>query len=337
MRVLIVKLGSIGDVVHALPCLEVMRSLDEPPEVFWAVGELCYPLLQDDPRLKGVILIKKESIKSALKKYSFFSLLRELRNSIRELRSCDFDAVFDLHGDLKSALVSLLSRSSLRLTFCDASEGNPLLLRRVPCREESVHVVERYLDVVRAFFNLSLEKAPYAPVFVSGKARSAVSLKFGDLFKKRIVSLVPSSSWESKSWLYDRWEKLSVKLVELGFKPVVIGGSDANLLELPGALNLAGKMTLEETCAFLERSFLTVGLDTGPTHISASLGVPTVALFGPIPPWRNSPWGPHVKVLYHSVGCNPCRKRSCPEKRCMKSIKVEEVLEAIHELTALPL
>jgi len=335
--VLIVKLGSIGDVVHALPCLEVMRSLDEPPEVFWAVGELCYPLLKDDPRLKGVILIKKESIKVALRKCSFFPLLRELRGSIRELRSRDFDVVFDLHGDLKSALVSLLSRSSFRFTFCDASEGNPLLLKRVPCREESVHVVERYLDVVRKFFNLSLKKAPYASVFVSEKARSVVSLKFGELFKKRIVSLIPSSSWESKSWLYDRWERLSAKLNELGFKPVVIGGSDASSLELPGALNLAGRMTLEETCAFLKRSFLAIGLDTGPTHISASLGVPTIALFGPIPPWRNSPWGPRVKVLYHSVGCNPCRKRSCRERKCMRSIEVEEVLEAIHELTALAL
>lgn len=333
MRLLIIKIGSIGDVVHTLPTLEVLSSLEPRPEITWVVGEGSFPLLDGDPRIDRVILFKAGRFKELLRSLRLGSFTKEAKEFLSILRGDDFDLLIDLQGDLKSALISLLSRSQERVTFCDASEGNPLFLKRIPSRRDSIHVVERYLDTVRVTFRVKVERAPYARPFVSEEARGRVKERFGELFEDgRVVSLIPASSWESKTWFRDRWESLADFLISMGFKPVVLGGPDAEPFSPSRAVNLAGKLSLSETCAFLERSTLTIGVDTGPTHISASLGVPTLALFGPTPPWRNSPWGARVKVLHRSVGCNPCRRRSCPERTCMSSIEVEEVLNGVSSL-----
>jgi len=335
LRVLVIKIGSIGDVVHSLPTLEVLSRLSPKPEIHWVVGELAFPLLNGDPRIDRLILFRKDKVKRHLRSLKLASFIREVRELSVSLREVEFELLIDLQGDLKSALVSMLSRSEERISFCDASEGNPLFLKKVPCRRESVHVVERYLDTVRVSFRVKVDKAPFAKPFVSEEAKNRLSERFGWLLKERIVSLIPSSTWSSRTWFDERWEGLSLRLVDMGFKPVIIGGADAKRLNLPGAVNLAGELSLDETCALLERCSLSVGVDTGPTHLSASLGIPTVALFGPTPSWRNSPWGPRVKVIHHLVDCAPCRRRNCPKKECMRLISEEEVLKVIDELSSL--
>lgn len=334
MKALVIKLSSLGDIVHSLPTLEVLSSI-EGVEVHWVVEERFKSLLEGDPRIRGLMVFKKGHLKGLFKALRWPSLLRELKGFIGDLRSLRFDVLLDLQGDLKSALISLFVKSPVKLTFPDASEGSTLLLRRVQAREGSVHVVERYLDVVRYHFGLDLSKAPFAHPYVPEESKKRVLRRFGWLNKKRVVALIPLSTWASKMWPVKRWEELSWSLIKLGFSPVIVGGSDAKGFSIDGALNLAGELSLKDTCSFLSLCELTIGVDTGPTHISASLGVPTLALFGPTPPWRNSPWGPRVKVLYHSVGCNPCRRRSCSSGLCMSSISVEEVLQGLSELSSL--
>ncbi|MCS7232785.1 MAG: glycosyltransferase family 9 protein [Synergistetes bacterium] len=335
MKALVLKLSSFGDIVHSFPALEVLSSIDGV-EVYWVVDEAFRALLEGDPRIKRLIEVKKGHLKLLLKSFRWSFFLRGVRELISALRVLDVDVLFDLQGDLKSALISLFIKSPVKLTFPDASEGNPLLLKRVPSRPESVHVAERYLDVIRFYFtNLSIPKAPFAGPHVPQEVRERVLRDYGEVLSRRVVALIPATTWSSRTWLLERWERLSKALLDLGFYPVIIGGSDAMNFNIPGVLNLGGRLSLAEACAFLGMCTLAIGVDTGPTHLSASLGIPTISLFGPTPPWRNSPWGPKVKVIHNLVGCNPCRRRSCPSKLCMLSISVEEVLQAVNELSPL--
>lgn len=334
MKALVVKLSSFGDIIHSLPSLEVLSSI-EGVEVYWVVDEAFRPLLEFDPRIKGLITFRKGHLKALLKGFKWPSFLREVRELSSSLRALDFDVLFDLHGDLKSALISLFVKSPVKLTFPDASEGNPLLLDRVPPRLESVHVVERYLDVIRSYFKLDIPKAPFSGPYIPEEVKNKVLRGFGEIFSKRVAALIPATTWSSRTWPLEKWNRLSEALLKMGFSPVVVGGKDARSFNIKGALNLGGKLSLMETASFLSMCKLTIGVDTGPTHLSGSLGVPTIALFGPTPSWRNSPWGPHVKVIQHMVGCNPCRRRSCPDGRCMSSIGFGEVLQALDELRSL--
>lgn len=336
MKVLVVKLSSFGDIVHSFPSLEVLSSL-EGIEIYWVVDEVFRPLLEFDPRIKGLITLRKGHLKALLKGFKWPSLLGELRELIGNLKALKFDVLLDLQGDLKSALLSLFIKSPVKLTFPDASEGNPFLLKRVPPRPESTHVVERYLDVIRFYFKLNIPKAPFSGPYIPNEVKNKVLIEFGEVLSKRVVTLIPATTWSSRTWPLQRWERLSDVLLKNGFNPVIIGGKDAGSLDIKGVLNLGGKLSLMETAAFLSMSELAIGVDTGPTQLSASLGVPTIALFGPTPSWRNSPWGPRVKTIQHMVGCNPCRRRSCPDGRCMSSISVEEVLQALNELYSLAL
>ncbi|KUK14303.1 MAG: Lipopolysaccharide heptosyltransferase I [bacterium 42_11] len=336
MRTLVIKLSSLGDIAHSFPTLEVLSSLDGV-EVYWVIDEGFKPLLEKDPRVKKLLPVKKGHLKALLRGFRWPSFLKEVGNLIVELRSEKFDALFDLQGDFKSALISLFVKASAKLTFPDASEGNPLFLKRVSARPESLHVAERYLDVIRHYFKLDIPKAPFAGPYIPQEVKVKALRKFEGLLSKKVVALIPASTWESKTWPTQRWEKLSWALLKLGFIPVVIGGDDARKFDIDGLLNLGGELSLLETCAFLSMCDLAIGVDTGPTNLAGSLGTPTIALFGPTTYWRNYPWGPRVKVLYHLVGCNPCRRRSCPSKLCMLSISVEEVLEAVSGLSSLDL
>jgi ADP-heptose:LPS heptosyltransferase len=96
----------------------------------------------------------------------------------------------------------------------------------------------------------------------------------------------------------------------------------------------AGETSLKELCAILKRVDLMVTCDSGPMHIAAAMGTPTVALFGPTDPERTGPYGGGHKVLQGRMTCIPCFKRKCRENQCMREIEVEEVLAAAGEIVA---
>jgi len=96
-------------------------------------------------------------------------------------------------------------------------------------------------------------------------------------------------------------------------------------------VNLAGKTGLKELAGLFSLADLVLTPDTGPMHLAAAVQAPLIALFGPTAPWRTGPYGNNHVILRKPLACSPCFKKKCPTMECMKSLSVEEVLEAVEK------
>ncbi|MHB8092457.1 MAG: lipopolysaccharide heptosyltransferase I [Syntrophales bacterium] len=151
------------------------------------------------------------------------------------------------------------------------------------------------------------------------------------------IAINPVAFWETKLWEDEKFARLGDRIwQELGITVVLTGG-DAEPLEKimklmkTKALNLGGKTSLRELAALYKRAKIVVTTDSGPMHLAAAVGTPTVALFGPTDPVRTGPYGPGHRVIRTGINCSPCFRKKCPQPRCMTEISVEEVFNAVRK------
>jgi len=152
------------------------------------------------------------------------------------------------------------------------------------------------------------------------------------------IAVSPVAFWETKLWEDEKFALLGDRLwQELGITVVLTGG-DAKPLEKimklmkTKALNLGGQTSLRELAALYKRAKIVVTTDSGPMHLAAAVGTPTVALFGPTDPVRTGPYGPGHRVIRTGINCSPCFRKKCPQPRCMTEISVEEVFNAVRRI-----
>src|SRR5204863_8892062 len=145
----------------------------------------------------------------------------------------------------------------------------------------------------------------------------------------RFAVLLPGANWPTKRWPIENFAALLEPLRErFGLATVVAGGSDVIPLaaQIPGAMSLAGKTSLRELTALLERADLVIANDSGPMHIAVALDRPLVALFGPTNPVRTGPYRREDAVLRVDIPCSPCYSRRCSHQSCLRWVEVESVL-----------
>ena len=165
-------------------------------------------------------------------------------------------------------------------------------------------------------------------------------LKEEGLGRKSLVAINPIAKWDTKLWESERFGVLADRLREsLDCDIVFTGGpEDRSVIEEISRsmkrrpVNLAGRTGLKDLACFYAHCRLLVTTDTGPMHMAAAMGCPTVALFGPTAPWRTGPYGPGHKVITADVECRPCFRKKCDEMTCMKEISVNRVYEGVMEL-----
>jgi len=201
----------------------------------------------------------------------------------------------------------------------------------VPSRRD-VHAVDSYLDFAEA---LGAKREPVEfTIAIADEDRREVDALLGD--RDRLAALIPGARWESKLWPAQRFARVADALAEeAGLESVVIGGSSDGTLAAAIAaeaehsiLDLTGRTSLKQAAEVFRRCRVTVGNDTGPLYISAAMGTPTVAIFGPSDARRLGPYGPgHAKVVAE-VDCAPCRNRRCEGRTCMESIEPKQVVAA---------
>jgi heptosyltransferase-1 len=334
-RILIVKLSSIGDVVQSLPVAAALRRRFPESYIAWAVGPAVAEVLTGNPALSDVLVVGGSATTSpgsrSLPPLSEPIALR------RELHAIGFDLALDLQGLFKSAAVAYLSGARDRIGFRTLREGTFLLNnRRILPDRRDVHAVDSYLDFAEAL------GAPRQPVefaiSISGTDREVVDRLLGS--QGDFAALIPGARWESKLWPTDRFAAAAQALTqEFSLVPVIVGApGDAGLArEIAAAsrtpvIDLTGKTTLKQLAEVFLRCRVTIGNDTGPLYISAAMGTPTVAIFGPTDSRRLGPYGDgHAKVIA-DIECAPCRNRRCPQRRCMEMIEPARVVAAAREL-----
>jgi len=341
MRILIVKLGSIGDIVHALPAAAAIRRALPRAEISWVVERRSAEILRDNPLLESLIEVDTKG----LRRWPMSGeTLPATRRQLRRLRASPFDLAIDFQGLLKSALIARLSGALRRAGFGRAALREPasrfLLTERVnvPAR---AHVIRKNLALASGALGVSLpERAEEFefPIAVSrSHAREADEIvqQVGEKF----TILNPGGGWPTKLWDAERFGALADALrFNFGLSSVVTyGPGERELAERVAASSRTGAATiagpsLKGFFALARRASVYVGGDTGPTHLAVAAGAPVVGLFGPTEWWRNgSPREDDICVERTDIGCRvDCHRRSCSVWICM-DISVERVVEAVGE------
>ncbi len=330
-RILLVKLSSLGDVIHTLPALEALRTLYPEGRLIWLVEEDHAPVLAGHPALDEIWLAPRLSRKSGAEGLRRWTLLA------RRLRKEPFDLVIDFQGLLKSALWVAFARSPRKLGYDLTREFSYLALtERLSPYDPDDHAVRRYLNLVR---HLGAPEAP--PRFRLGLPLTAGEHSLVPPAEGRPLAVLhPGARWPSKLWPPERWAGLGDRLVrDHGFRVAVTGGpGDRGLTAEIVAkaqtplLDLAGRTSLAGLAAVFKAARLAVTADTGPMHLAAALGTPVAALFGPTAPWRTGPYGEGHEVVRLALPCSPCFRRQCPEPRCLADLPMEAALAAVEKI-----
>jgi lipopolysaccharide heptosyltransferase I len=325
---LIVRLSAIGDVVHTLPALELLRAALPRRKIGWAVEAEAAPLLEGHPALDAVHVIDRRALGRARGR------TRALRSCLSLLRGIErYDAAIDFQGLARSALVARLlarrvfgSKHARELAPLSYSEAFP-----VPSPADA-HAVERYLALARAVLSslgVSVGEAP-AP-------RLALEESTLDL-PEEFLALLPGAGKPANR---PPVGFLAEVMRRSHLPTVVVGGAQDRpagaALARAGALDLTGRLSLRESASVLARASVVLGGDTGPLHIARALRRPVVALFFAADPARTGPHGfpgdAPALVVRGGAPCAPCLARRCRRddrvRICLEPLSVSKVLEAV--------
>lgn len=344
-KILIIRLSAIGDVVHCLPTLDILRRNFPSALISWAVDELSANLLEGHPYLDQVIVVPAYSLDRRLKKFSTFpQALREVKSLSKRLKEEKFDLVLDLHGLLKSGLVSYFTKAPLRLLHPLGRDFSHLFAtHRVPKISSSPHVVENYLDTVR-YLGLEVDRVNF-PLGIGREEKDFAHrfLQAGQIKKDRLlIGLNPGASRFNKQWSPEKFALLGDELIKKYNCQIIIFGSPSDLSLVRGIASqmknrpilAGGKTTLKELAALLGECALLVSGDTGPLHIAVAVQVPVVALFGPTDYQYSGPYTDKKQIITNHLPCAPCfgKGKCSKDTACIKNITVKQVLDGVKKL-----
>ncbi len=341
MRILIVKLGSIGDIVHTLPALAAIRRARPEAEISWVVERRAAEILRDNPFLNRLIEVDTKELRRW--PMSGETLLAP-RQQLRRLRASPFDLALDFQGLLKSAAIARLSGAPRRYGFARAHLREPasrLLLThsvRIPRRS---HVIVKNLTLAAEALKISVPVNPSDFEFSIGTspAHELEAEAVTDGTGGRYAILNPGGGWPTKLWSAERFGQLVDELWTHHRLSSLItyGPGETELAERVLQSSRSGRartanLSLKGFYSLARRAKLYVGGDTGPTHLAVAAGAPVAGLFGPTEWWRNgSPRPEDICIERTDISCrNDCHRRSCSQWICM-DISVEQVLHFVTE------
>jgi len=332
-RILFVLLGSIGDVVRALPLLGRVRRAYPDAHIAWAVEPKSQPLLEGHPWLDQLIVYDRARAPIAFPSF------------LRAIRAGKFDLVLDLQRHLKSGIAALVSGARERIGFAreNTKELNHLFsTRRIAPQPRMKLKLLQY----QAFGDaLSIPPAPIEFGFqLPAAERERAEALLADTPRPRL-GVILGSSWPSRIYFPEATAAVIREFQGRGgarpaMYPVLLGGPEevelaGGVMRLAGdvpILSLAGKTRLRDLLAILPQCAVAFGPDSGPMHIAAAVGCPVVSLWGATAPERSAPWGFAQLALRGEIPCHPCYLRRCPIGReCMRRIAPESVVAAIKE------
>lgn len=325
-RVLVVRLGALGDIVHAIPVAAALRRHWPDARVDWAVEARHAPLLALVPVVSALVPLDSR---------------RVLGNggwmqTARVLRAARYDVALDVQGLVKSAVVARLSGARRVIGFDTASLREPSarwLYSEQVQPPAGRHVVARSLGVLRA---LGLEggawEFPLRETTPAPAVRAIIERQSGPF-----ALLVPGAAWPNKRWPADRFGQLALVMAErFGLAPLVLWGpgeedlAAAVVTASGGRAVAAPETTIGDLAALMRAARVIVAGDTGPLHLAAAVGTPVVGIYGPTDPARNGPWSADDECVSRRGVCECYHKRTCVAARwCLLDISVEEMASAV--------
>ncbi len=339
MDILIVKLSAIGDVIHSLPFLEVLKHHFPQAHIDWVVEAPADRIVEGHPAIRRVLVSPRKSLPHRLlKERDRRALTRDVRRFLKALRARRYDLVIDLQGLFKSGILTGLSKGKRKIGMNDSREGAGLFLNEPAVRvDRDQHAIDRYLETARYLGCPSLKWEGRIPV--SDRDRQHIDLKLlqHGIDTRCLIAVNPVAKWATKLWAPERFAALADKITHEWACQVIFTGSDADrkvMDRITAAAktkvhNFAGETGLKELAALYERCRLLISTDTGPMHLAAAMGCPVVALFGPTAPWRTGPYGQGHRIVRAPIVCSPCFRKHCSHMTCMREITPDQVFTAV--------
>ncbi len=321
MRVLLIRLSSLGDIILVSSVLPALKRKG------WEVDLLTFrpfgELFKGQPFLKGVIEVEKGRLKG-------FKEIKEFAEGLKE-----YDAAFDLHDTLRTKLL----RRYLKFPVYTYKKRS--LLRRLmtvfkPLKAKWLSVPQAYSE---PFKRLGVEiENPRPHLEVDPKALKRVKEKLGK--RENLIALAPGARWESKAYPIEKFKEVVELLKGEGFTPVVVGGEGerekGEVLEETGALSLCGELSLKESIALISVCRGVISNDSAVVHMARAVKTPVVSIFGPThPAFGFAPYPDEGRALTLNLPCSPCSlhgKTKCKERKCFEippSRVVEELKSVI--------
>ncbi len=341
MRVLIVKMSALGDIIHALPVLDYLHQVSPGIEIDWVVEEPFRDILDGNPLIRRLFLVRT-------KVWRRRPFARQTRQEVRllwqELRAQQYDFLFDLQGNMKSAFIDWLSGVEQRIGFVQEnlqeSVNQYFTTRQVPTRPQDYHVTDQYLRLVSICFGKDFHAMHLtAQIHTSPEADETARTLLATLADSLVFLFHCGTTWQTKLWFDEGWVTLGRELLA-GYPDGTIllsWGSEAERIVVsriaaeigPGA-RVIDRYSLKEFTALLKKVDLVVGGDTGPVHIAAAVGTPTVSLYRASDGKRSGPRG-HGQVIVQSPRhCTCCFRTECDsDAACRRSISPEAMLQAV--------
>jgi heptosyltransferase-1 len=365
-RLLVVRLGAMGDILHALPAVTALRLAHPDWQIGWVVDPRWQPLLRAGTegtlaalalwrsgRDQGNEKIEVSASRSPAmpvidrlhfapaREWKHHPLSTRTRTQIRalrrELRDANYDAVVDFQGAVRSAAIARMSGCPRRI-----GEDRPrewaarwLFTERIVTR--GVHVIEQDMELASAVAGDALAAAdPMLPV--DAEAESWCSAWLATTFPgeaRPIALITPGAGWGAKRWPTERYAAVAQELAQRGLHVLVNAGPGEEPLAEAIAAGGAAPFTatIPQLIALTRRIALCIGGDTGPLHLACALSRPVVGIYGPTDPSRNGPFGTCARVLRSPDSRRDHSRRNAPDPGLL-TIAPEDVLRAAVELLA---
>jgi lipopolysaccharide heptosyltransferase I len=327
MNILIVRLGSLGDIVHTIPAAAALRRAFPDARLDWLLEARHRGIVELVTVVDRVMVVREAN-------------LRGWTDALRAVRAEKYDVALDFQGLIKSAVLARASgaRRVAGFSLWHLREKVARLFYTAAADGEGGHAVLKSLRLLSAL-GVEDDRFEFPLADVESPALAELRATIGNA---RFALINPGAAWPNKRWPADRFGALAACIrTRLGLTPVVLWGpgeeaiAHAVVAASQNAAVLAPRTCVRDLVAVSRAAEVMVAGDTGPLHIAMAVGTPTVSLFGPTNPARNGPWSPSDILVSRADRCGCHIDRRCRQATwCLEDIGVAEVAAAVERRLA---
>lgn len=344
MRILIVKLSSIGDIVHTLPTLSAIKKALPEAEISWVVEKRAAGILRDNPILDRLIEVDTKALRD---KDLLNGKFKTVRKQFKDLRNSKFDLAIDFQGLFKSASITKLTKAKKSFGFSKRNLREPasrVLLSKTIDVEPKQNIIHKNIELAEKSLqkflnnkNFKLDKENLEFPIATNETHKQEAGKIIEKTGENFAILNPAGGWWTKLWHAEKYGELADRLWnELKIASVIsTAPNETDLAEKALKSSKSGKTisatpSLKGFYELTKSAKIYIGGDTAPTHLSVAAKCPTIGIFGPTEWWRNGSINPKdIEVGRDDIDCRiDCHRRSCGKWICM-DISVKEVFDAV--------
>lgn len=347
-RILIVRLGAMGDVLHSLPAASALRLAFPDATLGWLIEERWAELLctlptprsgarsRQRPLVDRIHIVETKKWRRYLTSYQTWE---QIAAGLSDLRAAKYEVAVDLQGALRSAILAQLSKAPMIYGSAEPRENLASMFYTHQVITHGTHVVEQNLSIAEAVTRRSLP-LPHVELPHDEATEKECERRLSERGIQEFVVLNPGAGWGAKQWPSERYAQVAKHLAKHGVRSLVNFGPGEEELALSVERNSDGAAeavtgSLTQLIALTRRARLFIGGDTGPLHLAAALRVSVVGIFGPTNPARNGPFGTQAVILRSPKSFTSHKRRAQPDEGLL-DISAEQVVDAARELLRSP-